>query len=63
MKLNKVIAIAIIVLAFVGCGNKVESENTAPKTETVNGETMSTFKVWGNCEMCKETIESSLKAF
>lgn len=61
MKINKVIAIAFIVFAFVGCGNKVESETSVPKTETVNGETTSTFKVWGNCEMCKETIEGSLK--
>ena len=61
MKINKFIAIAFIVLAVVGCENKAESETTATKTETINGETISTFKVWGNCEMCKETIESSLK--
>jgi len=61
MKINKFIAIAFIVLAVVGCGNKAESETAETKTETVNGETTSTFKVWGNCEMCKETIESSLK--
>ncbi|MBA4260270.1 MAG: hypothetical protein C0446_13985 [Chitinophaga sp.] len=61
MKINKFIAIAFIVLVVVGCGNKAESETSVTKTETVNGETTSTFKVWGNCEMCKETIESSLK--
>ncbi|HLP12359.1 MAG TPA: heavy-metal-associated domain-containing protein [Flavobacteriales bacterium] len=25
------------------------------------GNTTKTFKVWGNCDMCKETIEGSLK--
>jgi mercuric ion binding protein len=29
--------------------------NTSPKGNTVS------FKVWGNCNMCKETIESALK--
>ncbi|MBC7861996.1 MAG: heavy-metal-associated domain-containing protein [Bacteroidia bacterium] len=37
------------VLFFFSCNNAPE------------GYTKSTFKVWGNCGMCKETIESSLK--
>ena len=61
MKINKVIAIAFIVLAVGACGNKVESEKTETKTEVVNEIATSTFKVWGNCDMCKETIEGSLK--
>ena len=28
---------------------------------TDGGTAKATFKVWGNCEMCKETIETSLK--
>lgn len=41
------------------CSNK---EEPLVKTEKVSGTTLrSTFKVWGNCDMCKETIEGSLK--
>lgn len=61
MKAIKLVAL-VVVLAFASCGNKQESATeTAAKSETTNGVTTSTFKVWGNCEMCKETIESSLK--
>jgi copper chaperone CopZ len=40
-----------------------ETKEKIPATETVveNGIATSTFKVWGNCDMCKETIENSLK--
>jgi len=61
MKAIKLIAL-VVVLAFASCGSKQESSTeTTAKSETTNGVTTSTFKVWGNCEMCKETIESSLK--
>lgn len=33
---------------------------TAVSAQTVNKKT-ETFKVYGNCEMCKETIETALK--
>ncbi|MGZ3862037.1 MAG: heavy-metal-associated domain-containing protein [Bacteroidia bacterium] len=52
----------IILIAFClfSCGGK--KEDLTARTETVSGSVLkSTFKVWGNCEMCKETIESSLK--
>lgn len=65
MKTKKYLAIACITLAIASCGNKATSEtkeSTAKSTtEVVNGMTTSTFKVWGNCDMCKETIEGSLK--
>lgn len=61
MKINQIIAIAFIVLVIGACGNKADSGSTESKTEIVNGVATSTFKVWGNCEMCKETIEGSLK--
>lgn len=61
MKLNKTMAIAFTVLALVACNNKTNSETTEMKTEITKGNTTSTFKVWGNCEMCKKTIESSLE--
>ena len=42
------------------CGNK---EDLSVKTEKVSGSTLkSTFKVWGNCETCKDAIENSLRA-
>ena len=61
MKIEKIIVIAFIIFAVGACGNKADSGNTESKTEIVNGVATSTFKVWGNCEMCKETIEGSLK--
>ncbi|MDO9184777.1 MAG: heavy-metal-associated domain-containing protein [Bacteroidia bacterium] len=60
MNINKFIAIAFM-LAIGACGNKKESETTLSTTEIVNGITTSTFKVWGNCGMCKETIEGSVE--
>jgi periplasmic mercuric ion binding protein len=47
------------VLLFSCGGNK---EELTVKTEKVSGSVLrSTFKIWGNCDMCKETIEGSLK--
>ena len=61
MKKIKYIAIVFITIAIACCGDKATKENNTIATETTNGIATSTFKVWGNCEMCKETIESSLK--
>ena len=62
MKLIIYIATACIALAITSCENQTtKSETKVPTTQTVNGITTSTFKVWGNCDMCKETIEGSLK--
>ncbi len=61
MKILKYIAIIYLALTLTFCGNKTENASTISKTEIVNGIATSTFKVWGNCEMCKETIENSLK--
>lgn len=61
MNINKIVAIVCITLVVLSCGDKTESETTVSKTEIVDGITTSTFKVWGNCDMCKETIETSLK--
>lgn len=50
---------ALIAMLF-SCQN---SEDLKVVTEKVSGtELKSTFKVWGNCDMCKETIEASLNA-
>ena len=40
------------IVGLFACG-----ESRAVSTTTANA----TFKIWGNCEMCKETIEGSLK--
>jgi copper chaperone CopZ len=48
-------SLIIISLLFISaCKNENSSEQIS------NG-TTAQFKVWGNCEMCKETIEGSLK--
>jgi periplasmic mercuric ion binding protein len=47
----KKIVFALVLSGFLfACGSK------APE-----GSATSTFKVWGNCGMCKKTIEKSLK--
>lgn len=61
MSINKIIVIASLSLAIIACSNKAVSEKIESKTENSNGVTITTFKVWGNCEMCKKTIEGSLK--
>jgi copper chaperone CopZ len=61
MKYLKTLSIALILLSFISCDNNKAGQASEDKTETINGITTSTFKVWGNCEMCKETIEGSLK--
>jgi mercuric ion binding protein len=60
MQTIKYILVIITTVFFLSCGEKTSSTES-PMTKTTNGITSSTFKVWGNCEMCKETIEGSLK--
>jgi mercuric ion binding protein len=63
MKIIKYITIAFISLLIASCSNenKTISENKVLTNVNPNGSLSSSFKVWGNCEMCKETIEGSLK--
>lgn len=55
-----VIAVSLAVTA-VSCKNNEQANdpNQSVAKQTV---VTSSFKVWGNCEMCKETIEGSLKS-
>ncbi len=46
----KIIISILITIFFTSCKEKIPAN---AKTET--------FKVWGNCGMCEETIEGSLK--
>ena len=62
MKTINSILIACLALTIASCGDKPAAEITKEATtEVANGISTSTFKVWGNCDMCKETIETSLK--
>jgi len=61
MKFNKIIGLAFIVLLFGACESNPQEVVSISKTEKINGISTSTFKVWGNCEMCKKTIEGALK--
>lgn len=63
MQTIKYILVIITTLVFISCGEKTSNvaSTTASTITTTDGITTSTFKVWGNCEMCKETIEGSLK--
>lgn len=61
MKKIKYLAIVCIAIAMASCGNDEKKEEVSASTIASNGITTSTFKVWGNCDMCKETIEGSLK--
>ncbi len=62
-KLKAKLGLFALLLLCLSCGSsKSETEAVASKTEVVDGISTSTFKVWGNCGMCKETIEKSLVA-
>lgn len=50
----KQLALVFVTIAMAACGSKTVTNNVIANTQ-------STFKVWGNCDMCKETIEGSLK--
>ena len=60
MQTIKYILLIVTTLVFLSCGEKI-NDTESKTTSKINGMTLSTFKVWGNCEMCKETIEGSLK--
>lgn len=44
----------LFALAVTACGSGQSGSEAAVNSNA-------TFKIWGNCEMCKETIEGSLK--
>jgi mercuric ion binding protein len=56
---------ALVIISFFTLGiNNSFSQTTDKKASTqkvAKTTTTSTFKVYGNCHMCKQTIESSLK--
>jgi copper chaperone CopZ len=60
MKRIKTLILISFSVLIVAC-NAGEMQDVISKTEKSNDLTTSTFKVWGNCDMCKKTIESALK--
>lgn len=48
--MSKYLYILLLLIPLSACGKKIPAN---AKTDT--------FKVWGNCTMCKRTIEKSLK--
>lgn len=58
--MKKMIFLPIMAL-ILSCNSSERESINQSGTVVLNGIATSTFKVWGNCEMCKETIESSLK--
>lgn len=62
MKKTIILFISCVLLSMTSCKNQDNNNNNVESNTTVATRmTTSTFKVWGNCEMCQETIESSLK--
>ena len=62
MKLLKILSIVLVAIQVISCeSKKTDTTVSQSKTEIVKGIATSTFKVWGNCDMCKETIEGALK--
>lgn len=61
MKTFGIIKLTFVALLLGGCEDKPVITDIKSSTEVVAGIATSTFKVWGNCGMCKETIENSLK--
>lgn len=48
-----IVFLFLVTIVFAGCSSKAEQGKTEGKETS--------FKVYGNCEMCKKTIEGSLK--
>jgi len=62
MKTTKNLAFAACILILASCSIDVAPDNKEQLGKNLANATTATFKVWGNCEMCEETIEGSLKA-
>ena len=59
--MKKILVICSLSVVLFSCGGN--KEKLTVTTEKISGPVLkSTFKVWGNCETCKENIESALKA-
>ncbi len=61
MKILSIIISTLFLLTSSAYAQKTKPSEQGVKTSIENGITTATFKVWGNCSMCKKTIEKSLK--
>ena len=55
------IKLLLIFILLISCNGVDEQITTEQKTAVLDGISTSTFKVWGNCGMCEDKIEGSLK--
>jgi mercuric ion binding protein len=62
MKQAKNLFVICFIVFITSCKNQNSDKNDQNKAIDNTGVVTSTFKVWGNCEMCQETIESSVNA-
>jgi mercuric ion binding protein len=61
MDTAKYILIACIAILIGACKSKGPDQHAENSEMVAGGFVNSSFKVWGNCEQCKETIENALK--
>ena len=56
MNTIKILSIVLITVFFISCGDSQTSSENAINTKLEHA----MVKVWGNCGMCKKTIEASI---
>ena len=61
MKATKSIVIASLIFATSLTARTVNKQDNKVKIENIQKTETVTFKVWGNCGMCKKNIEKSVK--
>lgn len=62
MKPKHSLLFALCCIILTACNIEVSSDTKEQATTPSENSITSVFKVWGNCEMCRETIEGALKA-
>lgn len=59
--IKKITHLALIVLVTIAVQAETSIKIEIPSSQKVMHTEVDSFKVWGNCGMCKRTIESALK--
>jgi periplasmic mercuric ion binding protein len=55
----KTLRFLLIIVVLAAVSGTLSAQGTSKAT---GAQTTQTFKVWGNCDMCKERIENTVKA-